>query len=338
MGLFLIAWFLLIIIGMQKTDRTVQEVLRIEQVNVLKGICAVEIMIGHIGLQTNDLVLYANRKAGILFVGVFLFLSGYGLMYSRDHKEGYMKGFIIKRSVRILLPAYVIYVLIQFVEVVLEQDLSIFWNIIDIHNFIVSNNWFIWEILGFYILFGLLFWMEKHWKVLGGVLIGLSVIFIIVAFWMRIANPWYGSTLCFGLGIVFYLYRDRLSFICCRCFGKVVMVSGVVTLACIALFFWLGNDSFIGNPVARNMAAASFCIMVVTILQKVMLKNYATMWLGVCSYEIFLVHPYVLAIVSNRIGNRIVYILVVVASTVFLAFGSHHLMEIICKRGKENGK
>ena len=168
MGLLLIAWFLLIIIGMQKTDRTVKEVLQIEQVNVLKGICAVEILIGHIGLQTNALVLYANRKAGILFVGVFLFLSGYGLMYSRDNKYGYMDGFIIKKSVHILLPAYFIYFLMQFAEVLLEQDLSILWNIIDIHNFIVSNNWFVWEILVLYVMFGILFRLEKHEKVLGG--------------------------------------------------------------------------------------------------------------------------------------------------------------------------
>ena len=37
----------------------------------LRGICAIEIMIGHIGLATGSIILYPNRKAGILFVGIF---------------------------------------------------------------------------------------------------------------------------------------------------------------------------------------------------------------------------------------------------------------------------
>ena len=34
----------------------------------IRGIAAIEIMLGHIGLDTQNAFLYANRKAGILFV------------------------------------------------------------------------------------------------------------------------------------------------------------------------------------------------------------------------------------------------------------------------------
>lgn len=52
------------------------------------------IMIGHIGLATGSIVLYPNRKAGILFVGIFFMLSGYGLIYSVDNKPEYLKHFL----------------------------------------------------------------------------------------------------------------------------------------------------------------------------------------------------------------------------------------------------
>lgn len=57
-----------------------------EQFLALRGISAIEIMIGHIGLATDSVILYPNRKAGILFVGIFFLLSGYGMAYSTEHK------------------------------------------------------------------------------------------------------------------------------------------------------------------------------------------------------------------------------------------------------------
>lgn len=37
----------------------------------IKGLSALEIMIGHLGIATGFSFLYPNRKAGILFVGIF---------------------------------------------------------------------------------------------------------------------------------------------------------------------------------------------------------------------------------------------------------------------------
>ena len=70
-------WLLLCIWGIKK--RQEESVLSSEQSIAVKGVCAIEIMLGHIGLATGSVFLFPNRKAGILFVGIFFLLSGYGL-------------------------------------------------------------------------------------------------------------------------------------------------------------------------------------------------------------------------------------------------------------------
>ena len=67
-------------------------------------------MLGHIGIATQSVFLYANRKAGILFVGIFFMLSGYGLIYSLNNKPNYINNFLKKRMCRIFFPAYIVYI------------------------------------------------------------------------------------------------------------------------------------------------------------------------------------------------------------------------------------
>ncbi|MDE5831285.1 MAG: hypothetical protein K2H53_06905, partial [Clostridia bacterium] len=68
---------------------------------------------------------------------------------------------------------------------------------------------------------------------------------------------------------------------------------------CIILFFLLGNDSVIGNPIARNLAAVSFCLWLLSVLQKITVEHWLLQWLGKISYEIFLIHPLWISIIGN---------------------------------------
>ena len=92
MIIILIAWFILIGYGISsnKNDNPFEQ----EQALALRGISSVEIMMGHIGLATGSVILYPNRKAGILFVGIFFLLSGYGVAYCTERKTDYLKHFL----------------------------------------------------------------------------------------------------------------------------------------------------------------------------------------------------------------------------------------------------
>lgn len=110
MELILISWILLLITGLSY-NKGFRPPFAQEQSAALRGICAIEIMIGHIGLITGSMVLYPNRKAGILFVGIFFILSGYGVAYSTDHKVDYLKHFLAGRTVKLLLPLIMVKVI-----------------------------------------------------------------------------------------------------------------------------------------------------------------------------------------------------------------------------------
>ena len=82
-------WMGLIVID-TRFNETTQTALSISNTTSLRGWAAIEIMLGHIASKTGSIIQFPNRKAGILFVGVFFLLSGYGLMYGLDKKENYL--------------------------------------------------------------------------------------------------------------------------------------------------------------------------------------------------------------------------------------------------------
>ena len=107
MALILVLWLTLILAGISM-NKDGQKPFCLKQTICLRGICAVEIMTGHIGLATGSVVLYPNRKAGILFVGIFFMLSGYGVVYGMEHKADYSKQFLLNRTIKLLIPAYAV--------------------------------------------------------------------------------------------------------------------------------------------------------------------------------------------------------------------------------------
>lgn len=153
-----------------------------------------EIMLGHIEIATESLLIYPNRKAGILFVGIFFMLSGYGLSYGVSHKETYLERLLLKKLLKVLIPAVIIWI------------------------------------------------------------------------------------------------------------------------------------------VARDVAAVVFCMIVCSFLYKVQLFNPVSHWLGKCSYEIYLIHFYVISILQQYISNKILLSSGIIMITLFLAYAAYFLKMFIQSR------
>ena len=94
-----------------KKDEFNEDFTSLEVMKSLRGMAALGVMLHHISqeymLQESG-VLSAFVNAGVYFVAIFFFCSGYGLLKSLDSKKDYLKGFIRKRIVRaIVIPFYV---------------------------------------------------------------------------------------------------------------------------------------------------------------------------------------------------------------------------------------
>lgn len=164
--------------------------------------------------------------------------------------------------------------------------------------------------------------------------------FIGAAYIQGIDNPWYGSSLCFVLGICFYKFEKRK--VKCGRAGYCMLIGGLafVLIVSMAAFFLLGNDSVLGNPIARNAASVSFCMMTVLLLRKFRVVNSVSVLLGRCSYEIFLIHQYVLSILGKfPIESVALRGILTVVLTITLAHFIHLLIEKLVAglKGEVNG-
>lgn len=318
MIVILLLWVVLILYGIGRNEEG-SPPLELNQTIALRGICAVEIMIGHIGLLTGNISLYLNRKAGILFVGIFFMLSGYGLAYGNEHKQEYMKSFLPRRFWRLLLPAYLAYAVYVLCCAVVFNEMQ--WTaLFDLTFFFHNINWYVWEQLGLYAVFWLAYqFMPRKMFALSAVLL-LSVIFVGIAFVTGMDMPYYGSTLCFAFGLYYFQYEEWFARTVDQYFWKLLAATGGVLAAAMGMFFVLGDSSILGNPVARNIASTSFCMMVILLLGKISVGNRVSYLLGKCSYEIFLVHPFVFVLLMEiDFASQIVYSVVGICISILTA-------------------
>lgn len=323
MIIILLLWILLILCGSGR-NKSESLPLEREQSAALRGICAIEIMIGHIGVATGSAVLYPNRKAGILFVGIFFMLSGYGIAYCAEHKSGYFRHFIGKKALKLILPAYVVYAIYTVVLNIMFGATENIGRLFDAVEFFQSTNWYVWEQMAFYIIVCLAYvLLPKRVNLLVTV---ISVAFAGVAYVVGLDNPYYGSTLCFPLGLYYYQYESQLTKLFNRYFIILLLGFGALLLLALGGFFLLGNDSVLGNPIARNAASVSFCVTVLLLLGKFRVGGKTARSLGVYSYEIFLVHPYVLSLFKQMdIASQLVYSFACIGVSLAIALILHRI-------------
>jgi membrane-bound acyltransferase YfiQ involved in biofilm formation len=90
-------------------NRFHDDFMSLETTKCLQGICAVCVVLHHVSQtggfrRANELTLFPD--AGFLFVGIFFFCSGYGLVTSMKNKSGYLNTFPRKRLAAVLVPFY----------------------------------------------------------------------------------------------------------------------------------------------------------------------------------------------------------------------------------------
>lgn len=118
----------------------------------------------------------------------------------------------------------------------------------------------------------------------------------------------------------------------------IILIAWLILTASMAAFFLLGNDSVLGNPMARNVASVLFCTMTVLLLHKFRVVNSASVHLGRCSYEIFLIHPYVLSMLGEfPIESVALRGILTVVLTIILAYFIHLLIEKLMAGLKREG-
>lgn len=196
-----------------------EEAFSLGQTKAWQGFFALLIMLHHVGQKTCASWLPQNwpRQPGLepfvpfgyYYVGFFLVCSGYGLYKSWKNKPDYLRGFL-KRSVLPLLLVYLIvdrvYLIVRLTQGVSMTNEQTIWYLIGAQQ-ANPNAWYVLALPVFYVIFWLCFRLIRRETpalllttlgVLAWVLVGCATDHN--DWWMR-GEWWYNSAMFFPLGL-----------------------------------------------------------------------------------------------------------------------------------------
>lgn len=331
--------------------------LSLENTGCLKGILAICIVLCHLwGPLVEGNPYLANgiigntvgricAVLGYLSVALFLFLSGYGLCVQYQKKgEAYLNGFLLKR----VLPLYIINILLiifyALSSLLLGEAFS--WKIL-FQSFlfggtIISKGWYLQAILVWYLFFFIVFKFIKSNKLQIVAMIGAFLVYLTACLIMQLSSTWYEGVFCLILGIVWAKYFKQINEILSK--SKWFVLSILIVGLLFAVSFVFGNFDFLPNLLriaVKSISACMFTILVVLFLRIILINNIITRFLGKISLEIYVFHGFFLTLYRCTyvfIGNWILYVVLVFASTILLAWAIHPLFSMILKLGKKERK
>ena len=251
--------------------------LKTENVLPLRGLCAIEIVLGHAyGSAPSGEILYLNNRIGVWVVGIFFLLSGYGLAKSLHTKENYLQHFLRKRVWKIFLPVIITYV----IKVLQGTRNSFFFELI--------LDWFVCEIIVIYLIWYVLYKNLEEKKAF--IIMLLLTVFLNVFGAMNgIGSRWYGSTACFLLGILLERY-ETIVYDKYKENYKRIMIFTLAAFGTMSVMFILLSDVLWLYVLLINMTCFFCCAVVYLLFMKIRLKSEILILCGKISWEIYLTH------------------------------------------------
>ena len=179
----------------------------LQNFNALRGLFALEIVIGHV-VRYEHTILFPLGKFMICSVAFFYFVSAYGMVISFERKKNYLNfGFLLSKPVYLFILSIVFFLIGMVIDAICPNDLIYISH--DIRwAYLLTTNWYIWELIGFYLIFFCVYKFIPRFRIL---LISIITLFLSVAmykhgFW----EAYVASTFAFPAGLLFGEYFPRV--------------------------------------------------------------------------------------------------------------------------------
>lgn len=327
--------------------------LGLETSKAVQGFSAVCIIIHHLaqGLMERAGVLGFFSELGVLFVGVFFFFSGYGLYTSLKTKEDYLKRFLKKRLVTVLIPFYMCILVFVVCACICGASFSFveLLGVLSGWSLINSHMWYIVEIAILYLAFFVIYRLIRN-RTAATAVMGLFVVLMIVGslllghgedyscrYWFM-GEWWYNSSLLFVVGIVVAKHADLFRKVARKFYLVLLPVTAALTVflgirTTYVLNTWSywseipGVDPAYGDKF-RCLAVQLpwiivFVLFVILVMMRVRFGNPILKFLGSISLELYLIHNLFLAGLQDgtiaNIKSASMYILFTILLSVGLA-------------------
>lgn len=296
---FSLAFALPFIFIRKRTDST-ESVLDKKTSLFIKGILCIFVMFHNLSLDYIPSKFGPKPYTGILWildriaehtggiaVGIFFFLSAYGLTVSyRKQGNKFLKKLLLKNFIKLWLIA----IFINFLEYILffkgsfetKDAILRILNLDLFNNFnrINRHGWFIASILAFYIIFAIVFFAcsflktDKKIYISGFIVAAIVLIFKLLSMIFDNGGMYTRELTGLAVGIIYALYQNQINNFCKKYFLPITILSSITYICCL----------FHYEPAAMW----ALCILIVTLLQKFTFKNKVIEYFGKICVGVYL--------------------------------------------------
>ena len=267
--------------------------------NCCKGIAAIIIMLHHISFRLSNLPVYVKPIWYIAFpiVGFFFFMSGYGLTCGLLQKKNYLQGFLSKRLLNIIAPYVIVAIVWIGLEIIGGGGQTPTRAIAEAFTIrYIQPLWFIWVIIAVYIVFYAVF---NHTEINVGAywFAVITIAYILISAFVNPRDEMYASIIGMPLGILWAMYERKID----SYFEIGFLRKEIVAIVAFVILFIgrltlsvVGFDNQLFQSVLRNIITIAFIVPLIELLKKVKIQKRFLIWLGTISYEIYIIHPFIL--------------------------------------------
>lgn len=297
----------------------------------LKGACALIVILVHIPLLYSNKLQDAVGSFAYVAVTIFFMISAYGMEFSYDHKKNYLKHFWQNRIISLLAPIVIINI-IAFLAISCAQKTLVWQFLYDINDYIIC----LLEYCLFFYIFkklGNRFSWSTHLVDL--LLIGSVFLISFVSYITNIIEiPFFRW--CyerFGLiwGLLLYRYKDQfLSWASKRTSVKIIILLAISLILGIGYlkfkFVW-----FWGEYLLKIILGIAIISLFLISTSRISFGNTITRWFGNISYEVYLSHLFVIALLEITLPslNSNQFIAYTIIGTILVSAFTHALVKRI---------
>lgn len=293
-----------------------------DKTDFLKVFGAIGIVLHHLYLVLNLPMLQQFWYWGPIMVGLFFFVSGYGLAYSAENKRDYLKGLIKRRVLATILPpAIIAFFFFQVTRTAVYQQIPT----IDVEGFIcrgdyntiLPNSWFVFVILLLYVVFYISYKGVFQNRLRLALISVFILLYIFLLKYIGFDGCWYKTILAFWMGMIFY-YSDWYKMSSRKFLQFVTSVSFLIVGLVALKFLPLHIDT---SYILFAVFPLLFAIIISRVNVQKIVSNGLFKFLSSISYEIYLTHGIVIFLLKeiSFVNNGIVVIALTFSLTIILA-------------------
>lgn len=327
------------------TDRQRTESGILSRMNMLRGVFAILIVLGHCArrFDLEPFWLVIPHYGAFIWVCYFFCVSGWGLAFNYDVKENYLKGFIRKKVVKLAFLALETEIIVRGLKIlILKEKLEL--NI----DLLFGWNWYVYELIVLYICFWTIYKMKLELKKKVIVLWICSAI-LAVLFWVLYRHgTWQGWTYAFYYSILSFPFGVTIHFMYEKLLGnKRLLLTFFVCIVSIGstVCVLMPKDSFIGGVILHNCLGVGCMFLLVKFLKYINTNRLIFLCL-VTKYSPY-IYLYqfgvmsILLVIYKERGKAVdsMYVFWVMAATFALAVGVYYMNFLLDRfTGKKEGR